>query len=189
MANTHTIATRADLRFFLREDLEASGFERWTVALRLKRPQLLFQRRMRYCEYWTAQRGLPARALAAFWRLRQARLGQRLGLTIPPGVFGPGLCLPHYGTIVVNDKARFGARTRLHVGTNIGERHGVAPVGGDEIYIGPGAVVYGGITIGDRARIGANSVVNTDIPADTTVVGAPARPVTRRSEPGPPHSC
>ncbi len=186
MTSCH-IGTRADLTAFLAADLQASGFERWTLAVRLKRPQLLFQRRMRYCEYWMAKRGPIARALAAFWRLRQARLGQRLGLTIPPGVFGPGLCLPHYGTIVVNDQARFGARTRLHASTNIGMHRGVAPTGGDDIYIGPGAVIYGGITIGDRAYIGANSVVNRDVPDDTTVVGAPARPIALRSRTASPH--
>jgi serine O-acetyltransferase len=48
------------------------------------------------------------------------------------------------------------------------------------VIIGAGAKVLGPITVGDNARIGANSVVVDPVPADTTVVGVPARPVDRK---------
>jgi serine O-acetyltransferase len=46
---------------------------------------------------------------------------------------------------------------------------------GDGAFIGVGARVLGGITIGERARIGANAVVTIDVPPDSTAVGIPAR--------------
>lgn len=45
--------------------------------------------------------------------------------------------------------------------------------------IGSGATILGGITIGENAMIGAGSVVTRDVPADSTVVGNPARPIRR----------
>lgn len=158
-------------------DLEAHGFTRWRWWLRFSRPQLAYLRLLRRVEYWQTQ-GRLALPLYAVLRLRQARMSQRLSLSIPPGVFGPGLSLPHYGTIVVNDKARFGRYCRIHTSTNIGESGGQAPSGDDFVYLAPGAVLYGGISIGRAAVIGANSVVNADVPAGVTVAGAPARVIS-----------
>lgn len=47
--------------------------------------------------------------------------------------------------------------------------------------IGTGATILGGITIGERAVVGAGSVVTRDVPDDTTVVGNPARPIVRKN--------
>jgi serine O-acetyltransferase len=60
--------------------------------------------------------------------------------------------------------------------TSSGKRH---PTVGNNVIIGAGAKVLGPITVGDNARVGANSVVLDDVPDDTTVVGIPARPVDR----------
>jgi maltose O-acetyltransferase len=46
---------------------------------------------------------------------------------------------------------------------------------GDQVWIGGGAIVLGGVTIGDRSVVGAGSVVTRDVPADTVVAGNPAR--------------
>jgi len=46
---------------------------------------------------------------------------------------------------------------------------------GDDVWIGGGALVLPGVAVGDRAVIGAGSVVTKDVPADTIVVGNPAR--------------
>jgi len=56
----------------------------------------------------------------------------------------------------------------------IGHDAGV-PVIGDNVYIPTGAVVIGGIRLGNNVKIGANAVVVTDIPDNATAVGVPAK--------------
>ena len=54
-----------------------------------------------------------------------------------------------------------------------------APVIGSNVYIGAGAKIIGGVTIGDNARIGANCAVTFDVPANATVVLAAPRVILR----------
>jgi serine O-acetyltransferase len=72
-----------------------------------------------------------------------------------------------------------GANVRIESGVVIGENRGRCPLLGDDIFIGSGAKLIGGITIGSGARIGANSVVLHDVAAGTTVAGIPAKPLVR----------
>lgn len=104
----------------------------------------------------------------------------RLGLSIPLGVFGPGLSIAHYGAIVVNKNASVGANCRIHPGVCIGTAGGRSPTIGDNVYLGPGAKVFGGITIGDNVAVGANAVVNKDVPPGVTVAGNPAKVVSHK---------
>ena len=113
-----------------------------------------------------------------YYRLRLRHLSYKLGYSIPINVFGPGLSLPHFGTIVVNSKARVGKNCRLHVCTNIGASAGKpgAPIIGDNVYIGPGAILFGNITIANNVTIGANATVNKSIEEKNVVIaGTPAK--------------
>ena len=116
------------------------------------------------------------------------RYGLKLGFTIPANVFGPGLCLGHAGTIIVNEHCKIGSNCRIQAGVNIGNS---APLGedwvpnntptiGNNVYIGPGAKLFGKITIGDNVAIGANAVVNKDVPDNVTVAGVPAKIVSQK---------
>lgn len=100
------------------------------------------------------------RKLMAYRKLQQ--IERLCGYEIPLNVFGPGLSVPHFGTIVVNGSARIGANCRIHVGVNIGTAKdfgSACPKIGDNVYIGPGAKLFGDIVIADGCVIGANAVV------------------------------
>jgi serine O-acetyltransferase len=92
---------------------------------------------------------------------------------------GPGLYIGHFGPLIVNGRAKLGQNCNLSQGVTIGviqrgERQGV-PVIGDRVYIGPNAVVVGGIEIGDDVAIGAGAVVTHSAPRLAVVAGNPAK--------------
>ena len=98
---------------------------------------------------------------------------------------GPGLYIPHFGGIVVNQFAEIGKRLYLSHNVTIGRVHAGKKIGvpkiGDDVYIGPGAVVLGNIRIGNNVAIGANSVVISDLPDAVFAAGVPAKIVARKS--------
>jgi serine O-acetyltransferase len=99
-------------------------------------------------------------------------------------LIGPGLYLPH-GYVVIDGIVRIGSRCVIAPWVTIGVNGSVAgPTIGDNVFIGTGAKVLGGIRIGDNVRIGANAVVLDDVPAGATVVGIPARVVAHRGDAG-----
>jgi serine O-acetyltransferase len=104
------------------------------------------------------------------------------GIDIHPGaVIGRNFFIDH-GFVVIGETATVGDEVTIyqHVtlgGTNPtagadGNRH---PTIGNGVIIGSGAQILGPITVGDRARIGANAVVTKDVPEGATMVGIPAR--------------
>jgi serine O-acetyltransferase len=99
------------------------------------------------------------------------------GISIGHGAtIGPGLWITHFGGIVVYDTAVLGDGCHLCQGATVGRGNGTgdcAPVIGDDVYVGPNAAVLGKITVGDGARIGANSVVTEDVPSNAEVWPAP----------------
>ena len=171
--------TLADHRYFLLADLASNSLERWRWYDRYRHPIVQFQRLLRHVEYLDGRGGAFA-IIRLVQRYRMNQLGLKLGFSIPRHAFGPGLSLAHYGSIVVNGNARVGRNARIHSGVNIGERNGKAPRIGDDVYISPGAKLFGDITVGDRAIIGANAVVNRDVAPDTVVAGVPARVIESR---------
>ena len=92
---------------------------------------------------------------------------------------GKGTFCSHRGMAVVIHKDSSIGRFCV-IGTSVvlggrSEESPGAPVVGDCVYIGTGAKLIGPIKVGDGAKIGANSVVLTDVPEGATVVGIPAR--------------
>lgn len=144
-----------------------------------------FQRLLRRVEYHLnchKHTGILGKLRYKYWSIRFHNQGVRCGFDIPPNVFGPGLSIAHRGTIVVHPDARIGSNCRIHVDVVIGTRPGPddqVPTLGDNCYIGPGAKLFGDITIGPNTAIGANSVVNSSFPEGfCTIAGAPARKVS-----------
>lgn len=166
------ITSRHEYLQYRRADIAAYGLQRVTLYDWLRIDQLRFQLRLRRLEYLTNCRRWRLLSRAVL-EVMNHRLAVRLGFTIPKNVFGPGLCLVHRGTVVVSPQARVGANCRLHPSTSIGEYNG-APTIGDFVYIGPGAKLYGPITIGRNVAVGANAVVNSSFGDNCTVGGIPA---------------
>lgn len=88
---------------------------------------------------------------------------------------GGGLYIAHtYGVVIMPE--RIGRNCSIISNVTVGMRNKWAfPIIGDDVFIGAGARVLGGIHIGDRVKIGANAVVIEDVPDNVTVVGVPAR--------------
>ncbi len=175
------ITDRQTYREYVKEDLKAYGLTHvgfynywWMDCLR-------FQLRLRKIEYLHNTAG--HNPLKGLWRfvleVVNHRLATRLGFTIPKNVFGPGLHIVHYGTIVVHPDARVGRNCRLHPSTSIGDYNGV-PRLGDNVYIGPGAKIYGPVTLGDNVAVGANAVVNKSFGSNVTLGGVPARIIAEK---------
>lgn len=124
----------------------------------------------------------PNRTLAFFYRARKNRLGSRLGFIISAGCFDEGLVLWHYGSVIVNPNARIGKNCQIHGNCCIGNLRPdsqASPVIGDNVDIGQGAQVLGGIRIADGVKIGAGAVIINDVlTPNVTVVGIPGKVVT-----------
>ena len=121
----------------------------------------------------------PQKLLAYWYKARKNRLGSRLGFIISAGCFEEGLQIEHYGSIIVNPKARIGRNCKIHGNCCIGSTGGYpddSPVIGDNVDIGQGAQILGGIRIADGVRIGAGAVVVKDVlNSGVTVIGIPGK--------------
>jgi len=104
------------------------------------------------------------------------------GIEIHPAArIGRGLFMDHGSGIVIGETAEVGDDVTMYQGVTLGgtgfargKRH---PTVGNEVMIGAGSKLLGPIEIGDRSKVGANSVVIHDVPANSTVVGNPGHPV------------
>ncbi|MDD2877154.1 MAG: serine O-acetyltransferase [Acidiphilium sp.] len=128
---------------------------------------------------WLRRAFLLGRLVSHFGRLIT-------GIEIHPGATIGRRCIIDHGMgVVIGETAELGDDVYLYhqvtlggTSSDHGKRH---PTVGNGVIIGAGAKVLGHILIGDNARIGANAVVVAEVPANTTVVGIPARPVERGS--------
>lgn len=129
--------------------------------------------------HWLRQRG--SRVFAGLFD----RLLWRRGLDINTAAdIGEGLRIPHPFAIVIGSDVRIGPRAWILQGVTMGGEGGkvredgqTQPRLGDDVLVGAGAKLLGPIRIGNRVKIGANAVVNTDLPDDCVAVGIPARVV------------
>jgi len=80
---------------------------------------------------------------------------------------------------VINSKVVGGERIVLESGVVIGDEKGRSPVLMNDIFVGAGAKIVGGVSLGNHVKVGANAVVVKDAAEHQTVVGIPARPVKK----------
>lgn len=132
--------------------------------------------------HWMWLKGRKSLALAL-----QSRMSEVFGVDIHPGaVFGKGMMMDHATGIVIGETAVIGDNVSMlhHVtlggsGTGTGTRH---PTVGNGALLGAGVSVLGPVVVGHCSKVGAGSVVVTDIPSHCVAVGVPARVVKRLSD-------
>lgn len=114
-----------------------------------------------------------------FWLCRKKNnLGRRLGIELNERTFDKGLVIYHSQGIVVNGLAEVGKNCHLHGNNCIGTdgKTDDCPVIGDNVTLGVGAKVLGGVTIADNIKIGAGAVViDSFLEPNITIGGIPAR--------------
>lgn len=127
------------------------------------------------------------------WRLKLVSLARFIshlgrfftGVEIHPGAaIGRRFFIDHGMGVVIGETAEIGDDVLVYQGVVLGgvshehvKRH---PTLGNKVVVGAGAILLGPINVGDGARIGAGSVVVSDVPAASTVVGVPARVIIQK---------
>lgn len=126
-------------------------------------------------------------------RLLHRLASQLAGIELPwRTAVAPGLALTHGRGIVVNAGARIGSNVTLFHGVTLGQRDHIDddgrrfttyPVIEDEVWIGPHAIVVGGVTIGKGSRIAGGAYVYESIPPYSMVLGNPGKIVKNNCVP------
>jgi serine O-acetyltransferase len=194
------IRTRKELKYYIKED-----FSRYQHRLRepislqdkiynwhFKRFDKLFcfQKKLRFVEFYNYQKDNSSIIFKLYYvmlyyiALRKYRnYGYKLGFSIYKNCIEEGLFITHYGTIIINKNVKIGKQCTLNAEINIGEHKGGCPQIGNNCYIGPGAKLFGNITIGNNVEIGANAVVNKSCPDNVVIAGVPAKIVRYKINP------
>ena len=175
------IKSKKDYYYYLEADRIALGKPKLSFRVNLKeylsRDHIWrFQRLLKKLEYYKDvknKKSIIFKLIYLLLKIKFKNLSLKLGFSIPENVFGFGLAIIHYGTIIVNPRANIGSNCRIHACTNIGESGGVAgaPVINDNIYIGPGAKIYGDISIANNTAIAANAAVGKSLINENKVIG------------------
>lgn len=119
-----------------------------------------------------------------FARWFSQRTVRKTGIEIHPGAtIGKGLFIDHGYGVVIGETSVIGDNVTIYQGVTLGgtgkeqgKRH---PTIGNNVMISAGAKILGSFTIGENSKIGAGSVVLTEVPPNSTVVGVPGRVVKR----------
>jgi serine O-acetyltransferase len=176
----------SDFKYYLTADLKSMGVK-LTPKSWILDPVVRFVLLLRLSEYFknTGKSKLLKYAVLIWFRSLSIKLGFSLG----PNTFGPGLAIVHYGLLILDPTARIGKNCRIHMGAHIGgaatfvkpgTEDAYSPRIGDNVYIGPGAKIYGPVRIGNNCVIGANAVVTRSFDEDgLTIAGVPAKIIAR----------
>jgi serine O-acetyltransferase len=109
----------------------------------------------------------------------QSASSAQLQVSIHPSAsIGTSVFLDHATGIIIGAEVSIGDDVTIYQNVTIGRKEadpGRAPRIGRGVLLSNGATILGDLTIGDYAKVGAGSVVTTDVPAGCTAIGVPAR--------------
>jgi serine O-acetyltransferase len=121
-----------------------------------------------------------------FYRLLLRKYSYKYGFQIPVSTqIGKGLYIGHFGTIIVNRRAKIGSNCNIGPGVTIGQenrgkRKG-CPTIHDNVWIGINSVIVGNIEIGSNVLISPSSFVNFDVPENSIIIGNPGKIIPREN--------
>lgn len=181
------IDNKITLKEFIREDNKFYFSKSWNsrfVGRLCKYPDyeiMKFKKYLRYSEYYfnTCNNKFKF-LLAIYYQRKKNKLGYKLGIEIDINCFDKGLEIYHGAGIVVNPKARIGKNCKLHGANCLGNngKLDIAPKIGDNVDIGFGAIIIGGVNLANDIKIGSNAVVVKNcLDSNSTLVGIPAKKV------------
>ena len=178
------IKNKEDYKYYLEQDKIALGIRRKRPLYKFGKQGIWkFQILYRKYEYYrNVKTGIVWKPYIILLKYKFDKMSCKYGFSIPINVFGPGLSIAHYGTIVVNGNAVIGKNCRIQENVTIGATSGEqnAPRLGDNIYIGSGAKIIGNIEIADNIAIGAGSVVvKSFCEQGITIAGVPAKKISK----------
>lgn len=146
----------------------------YNIPFNMTEQQILYKhaKRLRKAEYAFNSNKI----FRHIYLIKLLRIQTRYGISIPMNVLEEGFEIVHLGSVIINANAKVGKYARLHPGVCIGANYDKAPVIGNNVYIGPGAKVFGDITIADDIQIGANAVVTKSCDVKGAILaGVPAK--------------
>lgn len=150
--------------------MEVFLYPSFKVMLHYRLAHKLYLKKHYFLARWISQRGV-----------------RKTGIEIHPGaVIGKGFFIDHGNGVIIGETTIIGDNVTLYQGVTLGgtgKEHGKRhPTVGNNVMISAGAKVLGSFTIGDNSKIGAGSVVLSEVPPCSTVVGVPGRVVKRGNQ-------
>lgn len=184
------IQTKNDLKKILAVEkdyyLDKNLFRRVISSFCYRKDPVLwnYQRYLRITEYHKNNKvkSLYHYIMYAIYTRRLNKLGIKLGIEMWENVFDTGLKIHHPGNIIVNGMAKVGKNCQLYGNNCIGNNGKTldAPVIGNNVELGTGAVVIGGVFIADDIKVAAGAVViHSFTESGITVAGVPAKKVSK----------
>jgi serine O-acetyltransferase len=149
----------------IKTPLEVFLYPSFKAILRYRIAHYLYKKKHFFLARWYSQRTV-----------------RKTGIEIHPGAtIGKGLFIDHGHGVVIGETAIVGDNVTLYQGVTLGgtgkeqgKRH---PTIGNNVMISAGAKILGSFSIGENSKIGAGSVVLSEVPPNSTVVGVPGRVV------------
>lgn len=188
------ITSKAELRRYLEEDLK--GYPILNKKLIKRIIYRLFcspiedvheivdyvksLRKLEY--YYNSGLSFTTKFKVVYYSSKLRHLSYKTGFQIPINTIKEGLTIYHFGSIIINDKTSIGKNAILNPNITIGHKFpgGPAPIIGDNVFIGSGARIIGGVHIGNNVTIAPNAVVTMDVEDNVVVGGIPAKVLKRK---------
>lgn len=147
---------------------------------KLRNPSLYFSIILRKAHYYNMYGKGLGRIVGWMYRIKLNRLSKKFLFQIPYTVsIGYGFEIVHYGRVIIAPQVSIGDNCNIFTGVTIGstqrgEKKGV-PTIGNNVWVGPNAVIVGKISIGNNCMLAGNCFVNFDVPDNSIVLGSPGR--------------